>query len=78
MTCRYYVKLPLGVYIIYDVMDTKILKTPHDLLVHLATLEKDRNTDTITLNKYRGDTFSESFTYIFKAKLLQHLNKGLF
>ena len=53
------VKLPLYVYGIDDSIETKILKTPHILLVHLAALESGRNTDIGTLNKDRGDIFSE-------------------
>ena len=57
MTFRACVQLPLDVDGIDSRIDTQIMKTTHDLLVHLAALDDGRNTDIGTLNKYRGEIF---------------------
>ena len=58
MTCRSFIQLLLDVGRIDASIDNKILKTPHDLLVHLAGLDNGINPDIGTLKKYRGDIFS--------------------
>ena len=78
MFCRAFVKLPLYLDGIYDSIDTKILKPPHILLVHLEYLYNGRKQDIGTLNKERGDIFSEFCTKIFKAKFLHYVNEVLF
>ena len=55
-----------------------MLKTPHDLLFHLADLENGRNPDIGTLKKDRGDIFSEFCIEIFKGKFLQYVNEVIF
>ena len=58
MTFRACVKLPLDVEEIDASIDTQIMKTPHDLLVHFADLDNGRKPYIGTLNKDRGDIFS--------------------
>ena len=53
-------------------------KTPHDVLAHLLALKNGRNPDFVTLNKDRGDIFSECCTERFKAIFLQYVNEVLF
>ena len=55
-----------------------MLKPPHDLLVHLEALENGRNPDIVTLNKNRGDIFSEYCAEIFKGKIIHYVNEFLF
>ena len=57
MTCRDCIKLPLDVDGIYASIDTQILKSPHNILVHLADLDYGRKPDIGTLKKFRGDIF---------------------
>ena len=65
MTYRSCVQLPLVVDGVDDIIDSKILgKTI--LLVHLADLGHGINPDIVTLNKERGDIFSEYCTKRFK------------
>ena len=58
MTCRSFIQLPLNVDEIDAIIDTHILKTPHDILVHLVVLDNGIKPDIGTLKKDRGDTFS--------------------
>ena len=78
MTCRAHVQLPLVVDEIGASIDTKILKKPHDLLVHLADLDNERKPDIGTLKKDRGEIFSEFCTGSFKAKFIRYVNEVLF
>ena len=78
MTCRACVKLPLDVYWIYASIDTQIIKTPHDILVHFAALDNYRKPDIGTLKKEMGDIFSECFVEIFKENFLRYVNEVLF
>ena len=57
MICRECVQLALEVYGIDDRIDTQIMKTPNDFLVHLKYLNNGRKPDIITLKKYMGDIF---------------------
>ena len=57
MACRAFVQLPLDVDGIDTIIYTQMLKTPHDLLVHLAALDNGRNPEIGTLKKERGYTF---------------------
>ena len=57
MSCRARVKGPLDENGIYAKIDNQIMNTPHDILVHLASLEESLKTDIGTLNKYRGGVF---------------------
>ena len=56
----------------------KCLNAPHILLFHLAALDNVRNPYIGTLNKERGDIFSEFCTKSFKEKLLLYVNGVLF
>ena len=78
MNCRDCIKLPLGVDGIDDSIDTQIMKTTRDLLVHLAALDNVRNPDIVTPKKVRGGIFSECFAENFKAKFLCYVNEVLF
>ena len=78
LTFRECIKLPLDVDGIDASIDTQMLKTPHDLLLHLVALENGRNTDIGTLKKDRGDIFSECCAEIFKIIFLCYVNKVLF
>ena len=78
MTCRNCVKIPLDVDRINASIDTKMLKKPHDVLVHLAALYNGRKLDIGTLKKDRGDIFSECCAESFKAKFLHYINEVLF
>ena len=51
MTCRACVQLPLDIDFIDARIDNQNLKTPHDLIVHLADLYNGRNPDIGTLKK---------------------------
>ena len=78
MTCRECVQLPLYVDGIYASIDTQMLKPPHILLFRLDALYNGRNLDIGTINKDRGDIFSECCTESFKAKFLRCVNEALF
>ena len=78
MTSRACFQLPLGVDGIDASIDTQILKTPHDLLVHLSELDNGRKSDIGTLKKDRGDIFSEFCAESFRAKFLYYVNEVLF
>ena len=51
MTCRACIQLPLDVDGVNSSIDTQILKTPRDGLVHLAALENGINPDIGTLKR---------------------------
>ena len=51
ITCSAFVQLPLYVDGIDSIIDTQMLKTPHGLLVQLASLDYWRNPDIGTLKK---------------------------
>ena len=70
MACRAYVQLPLDVEEIDASIDKQILKTPNDLLFHLADLEIRIKTNIGTTKKYRRDIFLEYCTESFKSKFL--------
>ena len=78
MTCRACVQLPLYIYGIDDIIDTKIIKTPHDILVRLMALDYGRNPDIGTLKKERGGIFSECCNKRFRAKFILYVNEVLF
>ena len=78
MTCRACVQLPLNVGGIDSSIDTKILKNPHILLFQLVALDNFRKPDIGTLNKDRGEIFSECCAENFKAKFLRYINEVLF
>ena len=78
MTCRDCVKLTIYADGIDTRIYTQILNPPHDMLVHLADLDYERNKDIGTLKKERRDIFSECFTEIFKEKFLCSVNEVLF
>ena len=65
MTFRAIVKLPLDVDRIDASIDTRMLKPPYIIIVHLVDLENGRNPGIDTLKKERGDIFSEYCTGIF-------------
>ena len=54
-------------------IDTQIIKG-NVLIVSLGDLGNGSIPDIGTLNKDRGDIFSECFTEIFKAKFLLYVN----
>ena len=58
MNWRACVQLPLYVDGIYSIIDIQMIKTPHDMIVHLADLYNGRNPDIVTLKKDKGDIFS--------------------
>ena len=70
MTCRDYIQLPLDVDGIYASIDTKILKTPQNILLHLVYLDNGRNPDIGTFKKYRG--------YIFQNPTPKALKKNYY
>ena len=78
MTCRACIKLPLYVDGKDSRIDTNMITPPHILLVQLAALENRINKDIGTLNKDRGDIFSECCAESFKAKFLRYVNELLF
>ena len=51
MTCRACVKPSLYLDGVYDIIDTQMLKPPHNMLVQLADLYYGRNIDIVTFNK---------------------------
>ena len=78
MNFRACVQPPLDVNGIDSSIDTKMLKTPHDLLVEFTALENGRKPYIGTLKKDRGKTFLEGCAGIFKAKFLCYVNEVLF
>ena len=78
MTCRACGQTPLDVYGIDTSINIQMLKTPHDILLHLTALYNGRNTDIGTLKKEKGDIFSEFCTESFKEKFLRYVNEVLF
>ena len=78
MTCMAFVQLELDLDGIYAIIDNQMLKTPHDILVHLSTLDYGRKPDIVTLKKEKGDVFLEFCTKIFKAKFLCYINEVQF
>ena len=78
MACRACVQIPLDVDEIYYSIDTQMLKTPNDLLVHLAALDNGRKPYIGTLKKDRGDIFLECCAESFKAKFLWYVTELLF
>ena len=55
-----------------------VCKKKHILIVHLVDLENGRKPDIVSLNKYRGDIFSEYSAESFKEKILRYGEKLLF
>ena len=78
MTCKSCVQLPLDSNGIDASINTQILKTCHNLQVHLEDLENGRKSEIDTLQKEKGEIFSWYYTEIFKAKLLRYVNEVLF
>ena len=78
MNCRAYIQLLLDVYGIDASIDTKMRKTPHEILVHLEDLDNGRKPYIGTIKIYRGDIFSECCAESFKVKFLRYVNKLLF
>ena len=66
MTCRACVQLPLDVNGIEASINTKMLKIPHDIIVHLATLENAKKPHIGTLKKDKVYIFSQYCTESFK------------
>ena len=66
MTCRSCVQLLIDVDGIDASINTQIMKTLHDLLLHLAALDNGRNLDIGTLNQEKGYIFSEYCTESLK------------
>ena len=52
------VQLSIDVDGIYAIINTQILKTPHDILFHLEAYENGRKPEIGTLNKKKGYIFS--------------------
>ena len=78
MDCRACVQIPLDLYGLDSSIDTQMLKTPHDLLVHLEALGNGINPDIGKLKKNMRDIFSECCKDIFKAKFLWCVIEVLF
>ena len=57
MNFRACVQLPLDTDGIDSSINRQMLKTPHDLRVHLSDLENGRNPEIGTLNTEKGDIF---------------------
>ena len=55
MICRACFQLQIYLDGIDASIDTKMLKTPHIILVHLVALENGRNPGIDTIDKDRGD-----------------------
>ena len=55
-----------------------MLKTPHDILVHLVALDNGIKLDIGTLDKDRGNIFLEFCAKISKATFLHYVNEVLF
>ena len=70
MTCRACVQLILDVDGVDSIINTQMLKTPHDILVHLAALDHGRNPEFGTFKKDKGGIFSECCIESFKEKSL--------
>ena len=75
MTYRVCVQLPIYVDGIDAIINTQMLKTPHDLLLHLMDLGNRRKLYIGILNKEGGDIISECYTEIFKEKFLPYINE---
>ena len=78
MTFRSCVQLPLDVYGIESSINIQMLKTPHNLLVHLSALDNERKPDICTIKKDKGDIFPDCCTESFKEKFLRYINEVLF
>ena len=78
MTCRECVQLPPYVNGVDYIIDKQSLETTNDLLVQFSDLENGRRKEIGTLNKDRGDIFSEFYTEKFKENFLRYLNEVLF
>ena len=59
-------------------IDTKMLKTIHYLLFHLANLDNGRNPYIGTLKKDRAEILSDCCAEILKTKFLRYVNGVLF
>ena len=57
MTCRACIQISLDVDGIDGIIYNQMLKTPHEILVHLADSDNGRKPDIVTLKRYRGDIF---------------------
>ena len=75
IACRDCIQLPLDVYGIDAIIDTKILENSHTTLAHLVDLDKGRNPNIVTLKKYRGEIFQNAalkdlrqFFYVMSTK----------
>ena len=75
ITCRACVQLPLDLDDIDSRIDTQMLKTPHDCLVHLAALDNVIKPDIGTLKKDTSDIFSEFCAEIFKEIFILYVNE---
>ena len=51
ITCRACVQIQLDTDGVYAIIDTKMLKPPHNLLFNLVDLDYERNTYIVTLDK---------------------------
>ena len=78
MTCSAGVQRPIDVYGIDTSINTQMLKTPHDILFHLADLYNVIKPYIGKIKKEKGYIFSEFFTESFKVKLLWYVNEFLF
>ena len=57
MACSACIQLPLDAYGTIVSIDTQILQTNQDILVHLEDLDYGRKSDIGTLKRYRGEIF---------------------
>ena len=78
MTCRACVQLLIDVDGVDARINTQMLISPHDLMVHLAALGNGRKPDIGTLKKEKGGIFLECCTDSFKEKFLRYVNEFLF
>ena len=62
MNFRACVKLPLDIDGIDAIINTQILKTPYDILVHLVALDHVRNPDIGALKKEKEDIIFQNAT----------------
>ena len=76
MTCRTYVKLIIDVDGIDTIIDTQMINTSHNLLLHLADLDYGRKLDLGTLKKERVNIFSSHRGYLHQEVLVQGCNGG--
>ena len=72
-TFRACVKIPIELDVIYASNNIRMLKSPHDILVHLVALGNGINPDIGTFKKDRGDVFTECFAERFKANFLRYV-----